>query len=428
MKSLTEISKLISLVLRHKPEELGLTMDGHGWVRTEALIEKLNAIQSFDMGMLQEIVATDSKQRYSFNADKSCIRANQGCSHMLSIQKLFSRWKKQPSAPCGESGAEADAATPIPASHEAFLRLLFLEEIDPLQPLSCEKPSPGCYVDSAYTLCTDSHEEFLRLSRRHIGHYMALALEGREIASVEQVFEYDRYRTRALDQDGKKLYQLICTERFDDPDSFILEFGKGRMYRILMGHGVRVDFCYFNFWDAHGTDPRGFRFEDGELNYIAYEWSKHKAKEQETFPVMIKTMFEGEYYVLQHMALCRLMRQWVGDEVIRRSNEMKSFETPMMNYDVGYYTGYGEHGLLYQYKASRADDHFMMEGDVPLPYCTTEYYLEVRVTGGPIFVRRVHRGRNCLATFAVERFLPPTDTIAENTLLRMELAYWRRET
>lgn len=86
MKSLTQMSKLIAMVLRHKPEELGLTMDEHGWVGTEALIEKLNAIQPFDMSMLEEIVNTDSKKRYSFNADKSCIRANQGHSIPVNLE------------------------------------------------------------------------------------------------------------------------------------------------------------------------------------------------------------------------------------------------------------------------------------------------------------------------------------------------------
>lgn len=88
MKSLTEISKLISLVLRHHPEALGLTMDGHGWVETEALVEKLNAIQPFDLSMLEEIVRTDNKQRYSFNADRSRIRANQGHSLPVDLELL----------------------------------------------------------------------------------------------------------------------------------------------------------------------------------------------------------------------------------------------------------------------------------------------------------------------------------------------------
>ncbi len=86
MKTLNEISKLISLVLRHKPETLGLTMDSHGWVETKELIEKMNKMQPFDMDMLEEIVRTDNKQRYSFNADKTRIRANQGHSIPVDLE------------------------------------------------------------------------------------------------------------------------------------------------------------------------------------------------------------------------------------------------------------------------------------------------------------------------------------------------------
>ena len=59
-----QISKLISLVLRHHPEKLGLTLDDHGWTDTKALINAINAIQPFDMGQLEIIVQTDNKQRY----------------------------------------------------------------------------------------------------------------------------------------------------------------------------------------------------------------------------------------------------------------------------------------------------------------------------------------------------------------------------
>lgn len=88
MKTLNEISKLIALVLRHKPEELGLKMDKHGWVETDALIEKIDAIQPFTMEMLEEIVATDNKQRYSLNPDHSLIRANQGHSVPVDLDLL----------------------------------------------------------------------------------------------------------------------------------------------------------------------------------------------------------------------------------------------------------------------------------------------------------------------------------------------------
>ncbi|MBR5111435.1 MAG: RNA 2'-phosphotransferase [Clostridia bacterium] len=88
MQSLESVSKLIALVLRHKPEALSLRMDGHGWISTADLIEKLNGRQPFTMEMLEEIVRTDNKQRYSFNSDKTKIRANQGHSIPVDLELL----------------------------------------------------------------------------------------------------------------------------------------------------------------------------------------------------------------------------------------------------------------------------------------------------------------------------------------------------
>ena len=82
----TQISKLISLVLRHQPEKLGLTLDSHGWADTKALVEAINAIQPFDMEQLERIVRTDDKQRYAFSPDKARIRANQGHSIPVDLE------------------------------------------------------------------------------------------------------------------------------------------------------------------------------------------------------------------------------------------------------------------------------------------------------------------------------------------------------
>ena len=86
MKTMTEISKLIALVLRHKPEAMNIHLDAHGWTETSTLIERINAIQPFDMAMLEEIVRTDNKQRYAFNKDKTKIRANQGHSIPVDLE------------------------------------------------------------------------------------------------------------------------------------------------------------------------------------------------------------------------------------------------------------------------------------------------------------------------------------------------------
>ena len=81
--SLTDTSRFISLILRHKPEIIDICLDEHGWAKVDELIAGIAKTRPFDMGMLEEIVRTDGKQRYSFNEDKTLIRANQG--HSISV-------------------------------------------------------------------------------------------------------------------------------------------------------------------------------------------------------------------------------------------------------------------------------------------------------------------------------------------------------
>jgi len=83
---LTKVSKYLSLILRHKPEVIGITLDKHGWANTKELIEGINKQQDFNMKMLEEIVRNDNKQRYSFNEDKTLIRANQGHSINVDVE------------------------------------------------------------------------------------------------------------------------------------------------------------------------------------------------------------------------------------------------------------------------------------------------------------------------------------------------------
>lgn len=82
----TRLGKLIALVLRHKPEVLGITLDSHGWANTKELVEAINKQERFTMKDLENIVNFDSKQRYSFNSDKSMIRANQGHSINVDVE------------------------------------------------------------------------------------------------------------------------------------------------------------------------------------------------------------------------------------------------------------------------------------------------------------------------------------------------------
>lgn len=84
-KQLKHISKFISLVLRHKPEEIGLQLNDNGWASVDELIRKLNDRGvEIDINILNNVVETNDKERFSFNEDKTMIRANQG--HSIDVE------------------------------------------------------------------------------------------------------------------------------------------------------------------------------------------------------------------------------------------------------------------------------------------------------------------------------------------------------
>lgn len=83
-KKQNRTSKFLSLVLRHKPETIGLQLDREGWAETNELIAKMNSSDhqlSFDD--LKLVVENNEKKRFVFSEDLSRIRANQG--HSLQV-------------------------------------------------------------------------------------------------------------------------------------------------------------------------------------------------------------------------------------------------------------------------------------------------------------------------------------------------------
>lgn len=75
------LSKFLSLVLRHKPEAIGITLDENGWTDVALLLEKLHVDgKPFNLEILKHIVDTNAKKRFAFSEDGSKIRASQGHS------------------------------------------------------------------------------------------------------------------------------------------------------------------------------------------------------------------------------------------------------------------------------------------------------------------------------------------------------------
>ena len=76
-----KVGKFITYVLRHNPEEIGITLDKNGYADTRELTCGVaKRYEGFDMECLERIVRENNKQRYAFNSDKTKIRASQGHS------------------------------------------------------------------------------------------------------------------------------------------------------------------------------------------------------------------------------------------------------------------------------------------------------------------------------------------------------------
>lgn len=74
-------SKFLSLVLRHKPEEIGLVLDPEGWADLDQLIQLAgNKGVALTRELVVEIVSTSDKKRFAIDPTGVRIRANQGHS------------------------------------------------------------------------------------------------------------------------------------------------------------------------------------------------------------------------------------------------------------------------------------------------------------------------------------------------------------
>jgi len=84
-----DLSKFLSLLLRHQPDKLNLTMDENGWASVNELLTNLNQSgRKVNFAQLQAVVDTNNKQRFKLDVEHNRIRANQGHSLLVDVQLL----------------------------------------------------------------------------------------------------------------------------------------------------------------------------------------------------------------------------------------------------------------------------------------------------------------------------------------------------
>jgi putative RNA 2'-phosphotransferase len=85
-------SKFLSLVLRHKPEEIDLQLDKHGWARVDELLRKLKkANRKLSRDELIRLVESNDKKRFTISEDGLRIRAAQGHSFDVDLGLVAQR-------------------------------------------------------------------------------------------------------------------------------------------------------------------------------------------------------------------------------------------------------------------------------------------------------------------------------------------------
>jgi putative RNA 2'-phosphotransferase len=128
------ISKLLSWILRHRPERVGLTLDAAGYVEVAKLLDACSAHgHPVSREDLERVVRENDKQRFAFSADGTRLRASQGHSVVVSLgyqptrppPQLFHGTVQRSLAAIGEHGLQPRGRQYVHLSrdHETAMRV-----------------------------------------------------------------------------------------------------------------------------------------------------------------------------------------------------------------------------------------------------------------------------------------------------------------
>ncbi|MBL8297079.1 MAG: RNA 2'-phosphotransferase [Rhodanobacteraceae bacterium] len=107
-KHLVSLSKFLSLVLRHEPGTIGITLDAQGWVDiTELLAKAAAAGKPIARSDFDSVLALNDKRRFTLSEDRMRIRAEQG--HSIEIELALTPVAPPPSLYHGTATRFLDA-------------------------------------------------------------------------------------------------------------------------------------------------------------------------------------------------------------------------------------------------------------------------------------------------------------------------------
>ena len=146
-------SRFLSLVLRHKPQAAGIALDEHGWANVDDLLQGVSKSHPLTMAQLEEIVRTDDKQRYSFNNDKTKIRANQGHSIPVNVDLVECEPPELLYHGTGQKYYESIIKNGLVAKSRLYVHLS--EEIETAKIVGLRHGTPVVFTVSSGQMCRD---------------------------------------------------------------------------------------------------------------------------------------------------------------------------------------------------------------------------------------------------------------------------------
>lgn len=159
MEKHQKLSVFISLILRHKPEIVGLALDDQGYLQVDQLIKGVNNTGRFiDENILEEIVDSDNKQRYSYNSDHTKIRANQG--HSIEVNLGLLECQPPNFLYHGTSEKYVDSIMTAGLQKQSRLHVHLSENIDTATSVGGRRGKPVILLINSYKMYKDGYKFF----------------------------------------------------------------------------------------------------------------------------------------------------------------------------------------------------------------------------------------------------------------------------
>lgn len=233
-KARDNFGKYIALILRHRPDVIGITLDNHGWAKVDDLVLGINATKPFTREMLEEVVEHDNKNRYSFDESKTHIRANQG--HSIHVDVELAESTPQPVLYHGTATKYCQSIEENGLIPKSRLHVHLSQDIKTAINVGQRHGAPVVYEVDAQAMLNDGYKFYLSVN----GVWLTDSVPARYLTKQEISIKTYRFTTTPNEEQVKVLNELPFAIRWLDhrtiqiPEQFSKDLSRELVYLFLL--------------------------------------------------------------------------------------------------------------------------------------------------------------------------------------------------